>query len=171
MALTRPRKEREKLEANNRIHVKNQVSRSDIVPESDTITFPVNIRVDNHIRNQVTALINLGVESNMKRMVADMIEKEKESLTESQLNRFERMVKILEEKDYMAKSLKEDNNPKQQDLKSTTKFKFQQYFLSPIVAEFVFLAGKVSIVIILLPAEQFYSHYSSAFCRPHNLFE
>ena len=113
MALTCPRKEREKLEANNRIHVKNQVSRSDIVPESDTITFPVNIRVDNHIRNQVTALINLGVESNMKRMVADMIEKEKESLTESQLNRFERMVKILEEKDYMAKSLKEDNNPKQ----------------------------------------------------------
>ena len=49
----------------------------------------------------------------MKRMVADMIEKEKESLTESQLNRFERMVKILEEKDYMAKSLKEDTNPKQ----------------------------------------------------------
>ena len=73
MALTRPRKEREKLEANNRIHVKNQVSRSQIVPGSDTITFPVNIRVDNHIRNQVTALINLGVESNMKRMVADML--------------------------------------------------------------------------------------------------
>lgn len=113
MAITRPPKSKNKLTVNNRIQVKNQVTRSEIVPDSNTITFPVNIRVDNHIRNQVTALINLGVESNMKRIVAHMIENEKENLTESQLARFERMVNILEEKDYVAKSLKSANKSKE----------------------------------------------------------
>jgi hypothetical protein len=114
MAITRPPKAKNKLTVNNRIQVNNQVSRSEIVPDTNTVTFPVNIRVDNHIRNQVTALINLGVENNMKLMVAHMIENEKESLTESQLARFERMVNILEEKDFVAKSFKSANKAKQQ---------------------------------------------------------
>ena len=45
----------------------------------------------------------------MKALIQHMIEKEKEDLDSSQLPRFEKMVNILEEKDYVAKSLKDAN--------------------------------------------------------------
>ena len=107
MAITRHK--RENLTVNDRIKVNNQVSRDEIVPNLESVTFPVNIRVDNHIRKQVTAFINLGIEKNMKALIQHMIEKEKEDLDSSQLPRFEKMVNILEEKDYVAKSLKDAN--------------------------------------------------------------
>lgn len=117
MALTRPKKEESKseqsnskenktnLKARDRVKTKNQVNRDDIVPEMQMVTFPVNIRGDNHIRNELSALLNLGVENNMKELLNHMIQLEKEALEESQLSRLEKMVNILEQKDYMSKNM------------------------------------------------------------------
>lgn len=43
------------------VHIKNQVNRDDIVPKTQSVTFTRNLRVDNHITNQVAALLDLGV--------------------------------------------------------------------------------------------------------------
>lgn len=114
MALTTHKnKPKKPLEAAERVKVKDQVDRADVVKdevpkaENKSVTFPVNIRVDNHIRNQVTAFINVGIEGNMKALVSHMIEREIESLDPSQLSRFEKMVEILEEKDYYSKGAKQ----------------------------------------------------------------
>lgn len=114
MALTRPpqKKQQKKpsLEAAGRVKVENTVKREDVVPETEkeptSITFPANIRADNHIRNELSAFLNLGIEKNMKSLLSHLIEREIESLVESELSRFNKMVSILEEKDYMSKSLK-----------------------------------------------------------------
>lgn len=118
MALTRPKKKskptdngteagknKTNLTASDRVKTKNQVSRDDIVPEMQRVTFPVNIRGDNHIRNELSALLNLGIEKNMKGLLNHLIQSEKLSLDESQESRFEKMVNILEQKDYMSKNM------------------------------------------------------------------
>lgn len=116
MAITKPNKKKRnansELKAGERTAVKNQVTRDEIVPEVKSVTFPANIRVDNHIRNQVTALLNIGISKNMKELIIHLIELQKEKLEDSQLMRFEKMTNILEEKDYVSKSLKQANKNK-----------------------------------------------------------
>ena len=111
-----------------RIEVNSQVNRSDIekntssevVKEnptnnlatlSTTITEPVNIRVDNHIRNRIAALITMGHSDTQKEMVETLVNLFIEGLEKSELKRFEDLVDIYEQKDYM-KHQKKNNKRK-----------------------------------------------------------
>ena len=111
-----------------RIEVNSQVNRSDIektsasevVKEkqtnsfatlSTTITEPVNIRVDNHIRNRIAALITMGHSDKQKEMVEKLVNLFIEGLEKSELKRFEDLVDIYEQKDYM-KHQKKNNKRK-----------------------------------------------------------
>jgi hypothetical protein len=111
-----------------RIEVNSQVNRSDIekntpsevVKEnptsslatlSTTITEPVNIRVDNHIRNRIAALITMGHSDTQKEMVETLVDLFIEGLEKSELKRFEDLVDIYEQKDYM-KHQKKNNKRK-----------------------------------------------------------
>ncbi|MGH2065369.1 DUF5388 domain-containing protein [Aerococcus urinaeequi] len=111
-----------------RIEVNSQVNRSDIekntpsevVKEnptsnlatlSTTITEPVNIRVDNHIRNRIAALITMGHSDTQKEMVETLVNLFIEGLEKSEINRFEDLVDIYEQKDYM-KHQKKNNKRK-----------------------------------------------------------
>lgn len=111
-----------------RIEVNSQVNRSDIekttpsevVKEnptnnlatlSTTITEPVNIRVDNHIRNRIAALITMGHSDTQKEMVETLVNLFIEGLEKSDLKRFEDLVDIYEQKDYM-KHQKKNNKRK-----------------------------------------------------------
>lgn len=106
MAITNHNSKKVDLSHTTEVKVDNQVSRDEIVTENPTITFPANIRVDNHIRNKITAMINLGIEDNAKATVEHLIVEEEEKLSDSDRLRYERMVNILEQKDYMTKALK-----------------------------------------------------------------
>ena len=111
-----------------RIEVNSQVNRSDIekttpsevVKEnptnnlatlSTTITEPVNIRVDNHIRNRIAALITMGHSDTQKEMVETLVNLFIEGFEKSELKRFEDLVDIYEQKDYM-KHQKKNNKRK-----------------------------------------------------------
>lgn len=111
-----------------RIEVNSQVNRSDIekttpsevVKEnptsnlatlSTTITEPVNIRVDNHIRNRIAALITMGHSDTQKEMVETLVNLFIEGLEKSEFKRFEDLVDIYEQKDYM-KHQKKNNKRK-----------------------------------------------------------
>ena len=111
-----------------RIEVNSQVNRSDIekttpsevVKEnptsnfttlSTTVTEPVNIRVDNHIRNRIAALITMGHSDTQKEMVETLVNLFIEGLEKSDLKRFEDLVDIYEQKDYM-KHQKKNNKRK-----------------------------------------------------------
>ena len=111
-----------------KIEVNSQVNRSDIekaipyevVKEnpknnfttlSTTVTEPVNIRVDNHIRNRIAALITMGHSDTQKEMVETLVNLFIEGLEKSDLKRFEDLVDIYEQKDYM-KHQKKNNKRK-----------------------------------------------------------
>lgn len=96
-----------------KIEINNKVNRADIEKSSQikekalkektivssSITEPVNIRVDNHIRNQIAALITMGHSDNQKEMVETFVNLYIENLTNSELKRFEDLVQIYEHKD------------------------------------------------------------------------
>ena len=111
-----------------KIEVNSQVNRSDIektIPSegvkenpknnfttlSTTVTEPVNIRVDNHIRNRIAALITMGHSDTQKEMVETLVNLFIEGLEKSDLKRFEDLVDIYEQKDYM-KHQKKNNKRK-----------------------------------------------------------
>ena len=96
-----------------KIEINNKVNRADIEKSSplkekalkektivsSIITEPVNIRVDNHIRNQIAALITMGHSDNQKEMVETFVNLYIENLTNGELKRFEDLVQIYEDKD------------------------------------------------------------------------
>lgn len=90
-----------KLERGTKVTIRNQVKRNDVLEEDNpnTVTFPINIRVDNHIRNKIAALINLGLGKSQKDYVNNLVEQAIEELSASDRTRFEKMFEILEEKD------------------------------------------------------------------------
>ena len=111
-----------------KIEVNSQVNRSDIektIPSevvkenpknnfttlSTTVTEPVNIRVDNHIRHRIAALITMGHSDTQKEMVETLVNLFIEGLEKSDLKRFEDLVDIYEQKDYM-KHQKKNNKRK-----------------------------------------------------------
>ncbi|RHW44765.1 hypothetical protein DS832_08800 [Bombilactobacillus bombi] len=58
-----PNKQKKKLDRGTTVEVKNQVNRGEVLGErsfTKAVTIPINTRVDNHIRNQISALLNLG---------------------------------------------------------------------------------------------------------------
>ena len=90
------------IERGTKVVVENQVKRKDVVDMPDSgVTFPVNVRVDNHIRNKISALLNLGMAKSQKELVKQLVENEIDRLPESDKSRFDRMFEILEEKDNM----------------------------------------------------------------------
>ncbi|MFT8459982.1 MAG: DUF5388 domain-containing protein [Liquorilactobacillus ghanensis] len=94
---------KKKLERGAKIIVNNQVNREKVVSDDETVTFPVNIRVDNHIRNQISALNNLGIGDSQKNLVQSLVEKAIDELPESDRIRYNKMFNILEQKDYLKK--------------------------------------------------------------------
>jgi hypothetical protein len=99
-----PSKQKKKLNRGTTIEVKNQVERDDVLGKKATnkiITVPINIRVDNHIRNQISALLNLGKGKSQKDFVSNAVNREIEELSESDRARFNKMFDILEERDRM----------------------------------------------------------------------
>lgn len=91
--------EKHSLKRGPQVVVKEQVARNNIVTDSETVTLPVNIRVDNHIRNQISALLNLGYGTSQKELVKNLVDKTIEELPENEKIRFEKMYTILEQKD------------------------------------------------------------------------
>lgn len=83
------------------VKVENQVERGDVVTDENTVTFPTNVRVDNHIRNQITALNNIGIGSTQKEVVGNLLSERIEKLSDSDRQRFNRILNILEQKDYL----------------------------------------------------------------------
>lgn len=96
-----------------KIEINNKVNRGDIekkstpnetpvkekVVVSSYVTEPVNIRVDNHIRNKIAALITMGHSESQKEMVETFVNLYIENLSGSELKRFEDLVEIYEDKD------------------------------------------------------------------------
>ena len=66
---------------------------------SSYVTEPVNIRVDNHIRNYIAALITMGHSDTQKDMVELVLNLYIENLSNGELKRFEDLVQIYEDKD------------------------------------------------------------------------
>lgn len=88
-----------KLTRGAKVVVNNQVSRNDVVKETANTSFPVNIRVDNHIRNQISSLINIGMANSQKDLVQKLVNESIDGLENNEKLRFERMFNILEQKD------------------------------------------------------------------------
>ena len=63
------------------------------------VTEPVNIRVDNHIRNHIAALITMGHSDTQKDMVELVLNLYIENLSNGELKRFQDLVQIYEDKD------------------------------------------------------------------------
>lgn len=82
------------------VHAKNQVSRDEIVPKTQSVTFTRNLRVDNHITNQVAALLDLGVAENTKQLISDMVQSRINQLNKEDQNRLQKIVQSLEMKDF-----------------------------------------------------------------------
>ena len=96
-----------------KIETANKVNRSDIEKKptvnepsskeknvlSSYVTEPVNIRVDNHIRNYIAALITMGHSDTQKDMVELVLNLYIENLSNGELKRFQDLVQIYEDKD------------------------------------------------------------------------
>ena len=63
------------------------------------VTEPVNIRVDNHIRNYIAARITMGHSDTQKDMVELVLNLYIENLSNGELKRFQDLVQIYEDKD------------------------------------------------------------------------
>ena len=105
-----------------KINVNNKVNRTDIdkgskattpkdnITISSVITEPVNIRVDNHIRNKIAALITMGHSDSQKEMVEMLVNIYTEGLENSELKRYEDLVQIYENKDLIKYQKKQNNS-------------------------------------------------------------
>lgn len=84
------------------VEVTHQVQRNDIVPNAENVTFPRNLRVDNHIANQVSALIGLGISKDTKSLIAELVQSKINELSKEDQNRLHLVLNSLEKKDYYA---------------------------------------------------------------------
>lgn len=82
------------------VQAKRQVSRDEIVPKTQSVTFTRNLRVDNHITNQVAALIDLGVATNTKQLISDMVQSRINQLNQEDQDRLHKVIQSLEMKDF-----------------------------------------------------------------------
>lgn len=106
--LNNPKKDN-KIRRGAKIEVENKVNINDVTVPEDylktsnivRVTLPINIRVDNHIRNSIASLINLGKFDSSKEFVQYALDKyiEKE-LSPEDLKRFEYIRDTLEIKDF-----------------------------------------------------------------------
>lgn len=106
-----------KVEVNSKVNFKDlEAQRKDTSGHtseslvSQTVTEPVNIRVDNHIRNQIVALITLGYGDTQKDMVNTLVNLYIEGLDKNDIKRFAELVDIYEQKDLMKHQKKKNKN-------------------------------------------------------------
>ena len=102
----------DELKKDVKVQVKNQVERSEVVKDKKStddvpqITIPRNLRVDNHIANKTQALINMGVADDAKGLVEFLINHYIEGMSAGDQSRINKMVDMLEIKDYYSKQSK-----------------------------------------------------------------
>ena len=89
-----------------RVEIPNQVTRTDLGIKSSqnetigtSVTEQINVRVDNHIRNKLSAFVELGHASSLKDMVRQLVDRHIETLNEDNLENFNNLVKIYEKRD------------------------------------------------------------------------
>ena len=94
------------LQRGARIEVKDKVDRSLLskeetgkVEESFRLTIPTNIRVDNHIRNSISALITLGHADSQREMAEILVNQYIETLDDEEYKRYIGLVDIYLDKD------------------------------------------------------------------------
>lgn len=75
-------------------------------PDFEQVTIPRNLRVDNHIANQVQALINIGFADDAKGVIYRLVNDKINSLQPGDQERISSMVKMLEIKDYYSQQSK-----------------------------------------------------------------
>jgi hypothetical protein len=63
--------------------------------------YPANVRVDSHIRNQINALLNLGLADSARDLLETLVQMEIERLNQDELKRYTDMLDILEAKGAM----------------------------------------------------------------------
>jgi hypothetical protein len=61
--------------------------------------YPANVRIDSYIRNQINALLNLGIADSARDLLATLVQERVENLGESEFKRYDDMLNILEAKD------------------------------------------------------------------------
>ena len=88
------------LSKNLKVKAAHLVSRDDIVPKTQSVTFTRNLRVDNHITNQVAALLDLGIADNTKALISDLVQTRISHLTPEDQNRLQKIINSLEMKDF-----------------------------------------------------------------------
>lgn len=106
-------KHRNKIEATNKVEMKDieeQANKSKILESS--VTEHVSVRIDNHIRNQLFALINLGQAEVLKDMIELILNSYLETLDEDTLKKFDSLVKIYEERDVIKYNSKKNSKDK-----------------------------------------------------------
>lgn len=82
------------------VKVENQIKREDVIDDG-TVTFTSSVRVDNHVRNKLTALFNIGLGDTQQDIINRLINDKVDSLDDSAKKRFNDMYSILEKKDYL----------------------------------------------------------------------
>lgn len=100
------------LDRGPKVEVNNKVNRSDMEEKPEikqkkasqpeitrVVTEPVNVRVDNHIRNSISSLITMGFAESQKEMVELMVDMYVDTLEESDYKRYQDLVQIYEDKD------------------------------------------------------------------------
>lgn len=106
-----------------KVQVENKVNRNELDSTEETkpkkkkeaevttvVTEPVNVRVDNHIRNSISSLITMGFAESQKEMVEIMVDMYVETLEESEYKRYADLVQIYEDKD--VRRINKKNNKK-----------------------------------------------------------
>lgn len=115
MGMLNNSKKENKIGHGPKVEVENKVNIHDVkVPEDNLkaseiarVTLPVNIRVDNHIRNAIASLINLGKFDNSKEFVQYALDKYiDEEMGSEELKGFEYIRDTLEIKDFEKESRK-----------------------------------------------------------------
>lgn len=87
------------------VKVENQIKREDVIDDG-TVTFTSSVRVDNHVRNKLTALLNIGLGDTQQEIINTLISDKVDVLDEASKKRFKDMYAILEKKDYLQASKK-----------------------------------------------------------------
>jgi hypothetical protein len=61
--------------------------------------YPANVRIDSYIRNQINALLNLGIADSARDLLATLVQERVDKLSDSEFKRYDDMLNILEAKD------------------------------------------------------------------------
>lgn len=121
--LTTHKNNKKPLSRGSRVEVANKVSREDVqvladknkaseIPTIKSVTEPVNIRVDNHIRNDILGFVTLGKFDSYKEFCEYAVEVYKETMSQDELKRHKYLKETYEIKDFERVEKKKQNKKK-----------------------------------------------------------